>query len=97
MTVIWTDTAREHLDEIYHYIARDSTFYAKRMVDRLTRRSTQIAHFPFSGREVPEYRLKQIRQVIEGSYRVIYYIKSDGIDVLAVLHCAQDYLKDSEE
>ena len=66
MTVIWTETAREHLDEIFHYIARDSTFYAKRMVDRLTRRSTQIAHFPFSGREVPEYRLKQIRQVIEG-------------------------------
>ena len=97
MTVIWTETAQEHLDEIYRYIARDSAFYAKRMVDRLTRRSTQIAGFPFSGREVPEYCLKQIREVIEGSYRIIYYIKSDGIDVLAVLHCAQDCLRDSDE
>jgi plasmid stabilization system protein ParE len=97
MTVIWTDTAQEHLDDIYRYIARDSALYAKRMVDRLTRRSTQIAHFPFSGREVPEYSLKQIRQVIEGSYRIIYYIKSDGIDVLAVLHCAQSCLNDTDE
>jgi len=97
MTVIWTETAQEHLDEIYRYIARDSVFYAKRMVERLTRCSIQIAGFPFSGREVPEYRLKQIREVIEGNYRIIYYIKSDGIDVLAVLHCAQDYLKDSVE
>jgi toxin ParE1/3/4 len=96
VTVIWTETAQEHLDEIYRYIARDSAFYAKRMVDRLTKRSTQIANFPFSGREVPEYRLKQIRQVIEGSYRLIYYIKSDGIDVLAVLHCAQGSLRDSD-
>ena len=64
MTVIWTKTAQEHLDEIYRYIARDSAFYAKRMVDRLTGRSIQIAGFPYSGREVPEYGLKQIRQVI---------------------------------
>ncbi len=97
MTVEWTKTAQEHLDEIYRYIARDSEFYAKRMVDRLTRRSIQIADFPFSGREVPEYRLKQIREVIEGSYRIIYYIKSGSIDVLAVLHCAQDCLKDSDQ
>jgi toxin ParE1/3/4 len=97
MMVFWTDTAQEHLDEIYRYIARDSAFYAKRMIDRLTRRSTQIAHFPFSGIEVPEYSLKQIRQIIEGSYRIIYYIKSDGIDVLAVLHCAQDSFKDTDK
>jgi plasmid stabilization system protein ParE len=31
MTVIWTETAQEHLDELYRYIARDSVFYAKRM------------------------------------------------------------------
>lgn len=97
MTVFWTKTAQEHLDGIYCYIARDSVLYAKRMVDRLTKRSIQIADFPFSGREVPEYRLKQIREVIEESYRIIYYIKPDGIDVLAVLHCAQDCLNDNSE
>ena len=50
------------------------------MVDRLTRRSQQIADFPLSGRKVPEYEVDQIREVIEGSYRIIYYIKPDQID-----------------
>jgi len=59
------------------------------MVDRLTRRSQQIAEFPLSGRMVPEYEMTQVREVIEGPYRIIYSIKPDQIDVLAVLHGAQ--------
>ena len=90
MKVHWTDTAQQHLDAIYHFIAQDSPAYATRMVDRLTRRSQQIGEFPLSGRAVPEYEMKQIREVIEGSYRIVYYIKPDQIDVLAVLHGAQD-------
>ena len=90
MKVHWTDTALSHLDAIYSYIAQDSEIYAKRMVDRLTKRSEQIADFPFSGRSLPEYEMNQIREVIEGSYRIIYYVKPDQIDVLAVIHGAQD-------
>ena len=90
MKVHWTDTAQRHLDAIYHFIAQDSPAYAKRMVDRLTRRSVQIGEFPFSGRSVPEYEMEQIREVIEGPYRIIYYVKTDQIDVLAVLHGARD-------
>jgi len=67
------------------------------MVDRLTRRSQQIANFPFSGRRVPEYDIDQIREVIEGPYRIIYHIKPDQIDVLAVIHGAMDVLRSSEE
>jgi addiction module RelE/StbE family toxin len=89
MNVHWTDAALQHLDAIYRYIAQDSPAYAKRMVDRLTRRSQQIAEFPLSGRMVPEYEMTQIREVVEGPYRIIYYIKPDQIDVLAVLHGAQ--------
>jgi len=88
MKVHWTDTAEAHLDAIHDYIAQNSPEYAKRIVDRLTRKSQQIGKFPFSGRRVPEYDIDQIREVIEGSYRSIYYIKSDQIDVLAVIHGA---------
>jgi toxin ParE1/3/4 len=77
MKVHWTDTAETHLDAIYTHIAQDSPEYAKRMVDRLTRRSQQIGQFPFSGCRVPEYDIDPIREVIEGSYRIIYCIKSD--------------------
>jgi len=96
MKVHWTDTAEAHLDAIYAYIAQDSPQYAMRMVDRLTRRSQQIADFPLSGRKVPEYEADQIREVIEGPYRIIYDIKPDQIDVLAVIHGSQDILRQDE-
>jgi plasmid stabilization system protein ParE len=92
-----TDTAEGHLDAVYAHIAQDSPEYARHMVDRLTRRSQQIADFPFSGRRVPEYDIEQIREVIEGSFRIIYHIKSDQIDVLAVIHGARDVLGRSEQ
>jgi plasmid stabilization system protein ParE len=92
MKVHWTDSAEKHLDAIYSYIAQDSPEYARRMVDRLTRRSQQITKFPFSGRRVPEYDVDKIREVIEGSFRIIYHIKLDQIDVLAVIHAAMDLL-----
>ena len=71
MKVHWTNTAQAHLDDVYAYIAQDSPAYAKRLVDRLTRRSQQIIDFPMSGRRVPEYEMDQIREIIEGQYRLI--------------------------
>ena len=38
--------------------------------------------------------MEQVREVIEGSYRIIYYIKPDQIDVLAVIHAARDVLRE---
>ncbi len=57
----------------------------------------QIAEFPLSGRVVPEYNMEQIREVIEGYYRIIYYIKPDQIDVIAVIHTARNLLSDDTE
>jgi len=92
MKVHWTQTAENHLDAIYSYVAQISPEYAKNLVDRLTKRSQQIADFPLSGRRVPEYELNQIRELIEGSYRIVYHIKPDQIDVLCVIHAARNVL-----
>lgn len=97
MTVHWTDTAQDHLQAIHAYIAHDSPEYALRTVDRLTRRSQQIADAPLSGRRVPEYDMDQIREVIDRPYRIIYHIKPDQIDIIAVLHGARNVLRGGEE
>ncbi len=94
MKVHWTDSAEEQLHAIYEYIARTSPDYALRMVDRITQRSQQIAEHPISGRQVPEYGLDQIREVIENPYRIVYYIKPDQIDVIAVIHEARNILRE---
>lgn len=89
MRVHWTDTAADHLRALHDYIAHDSAFYARRMVDRITARSKQIGRFPHSGRVVPEYEAPDVREVIEGPYRLIYRILAKQIDVLAVIHSAR--------
>lgn len=47
-----------------------------------------------SGHLVPEYEIEQIREIIENPYRIIYYIKPDQIDILAVIHGARNILLD---
>ncbi|MBW4475582.1 MAG: type II toxin-antitoxin system RelE/ParE family toxin [Tolypothrix brevis GSE-NOS-MK-07-07A] len=70
MKVFWTETAVENLSAIYTYIAQNSPRYATRIIDRITKRSQQLANFPVSGRIVPEFETEQIREVIEGSYLI---------------------------
>ena len=89
MKVLFTENAIEHLVNIYEYISLNSPTYARRMVDKITRRSEQIAAHPFSGRIVPEYEADDIRELIENPYRIIYRIKPAQIDILAVMHGAQ--------
>lgn len=89
MKIHWTDIAVEHLLAIHEYIAKDSPEYALRVVDRLTRRSQQIGESPRSGRAVPELELSDVREVIEGPYRIVYRILSSQVDVIAVFHSSR--------
>ena len=90
MKVLWTDSAVAQLQTIHDYLGQTSPDYAVRIVDRLTRRSIQIAAFPNSGRIVPEYERKEIREVIEGRYRIIYLVEVAQVQVLAVIHGARN-------
>jgi plasmid stabilization system protein ParE len=63
------------------------------MVDRLPQRSRQITDFPLSGRRVPEFDIDRIREVIEGPHRIIYRIKPDRFDVLAVVHAVRNVFR----
>jgi plasmid stabilization system protein ParE len=89
MKVHWTNTAKDHLRSLHAYIGQSSPEYAQRIVDRLTRRSQQIGDFPQSARIVPEAEFPQIREVLEGPYRIIYHCKPDQVDVIAVIHGSQ--------
>ncbi|HLM54647.1 MAG TPA: type II toxin-antitoxin system RelE/ParE family toxin [Pyrinomonadaceae bacterium] len=89
MRVFWTDAALGQLESIRDYLALTSPGYAQKVVGRLVRRSEQIADFPRSGRMVPEYEIDEVRQVIESQYRIIYLIKDDQIEILAIVHTSR--------
>jgi addiction module RelE/StbE family toxin len=87
--VFWTDAALGQLESIHDYFARTSPEYAQKLVERLVNRSEKVADFPRSGRMVPEYEIDEVRQVIEGQYRIIYLIKEDQIEILALIHTSR--------
>ena len=89
MRVFWTDAALGQLESIRDYFARTSPEYAQRLVERIVNRSERIGTFPRSGRMVPEYEIDDVRQVIEGPYRIIYFIKEEQIEILAVIHTSR--------
>lgn len=89
MKVAWTDEAKAHLAGIFRYIESDAPFYAVQTVDKLTRRAEQLIVHPRSGRIVPKYDDENLRELIVRPYRLIYRVKPDRIDIIAVFHGAQ--------
>ena len=53
------------------------------------RRSEQLIRHPRSGRIVPQYDDENLRELIVHPYRLIYRLKPDCIDIIAVFHGAQ--------
>jgi plasmid stabilization system protein ParE len=86
--VIWSEAALEHLREIHDWIAQDSRRNADAMLRRIAASTDRLADFPESGRQVPERPMGPHREVIVGSYRVIYRYSPDrdAVEVVAVVH-----------
>lgn len=88
--ITWTELAHDDLQSIYDYIARDSIFYAGKFVDKLIDRVDILINYPEVGRVVPEFENIELRELIEGSYRIIYHLRSlDDIGILRIHHSAR--------
>lgn len=90
MRVEWSDFARDDLDELVHYISRDSAFYARLFGEKVVRATRRLEEFPESGRMIPEAEDQALREIIVQGYRVMYRLESDRVLVLAVMHGRRD-------
>jgi toxin ParE1/3/4 len=87
----WLKEARDDLKEIYDYISRDSKPYAERQVSRVFERTQIIKNHLKAGRVVKEINRPDIREIIEGNYRIIYRIVNEKtVHILMVHHGARD-------
>lgn len=89
MTVFWTNNAKRELRAVYEYIAQNSVRYAQGLVDRITRKTKQLSTMPYLGALVPEYEEETIRELLEQSYRIIYRVRGDRVEILSVVHGAR--------
>jgi len=89
--LIWTDQAINDLGDIGDYIAENSEKFAKLTVRKLLDRTNILKDFPKAGRIVPEKNESNVRELIEGNYRIIYeVISQEQINILTVYHSARD-------
>ena len=84
MKVVWTSQAIERLEEIEDFIAQDSPARAVKFVDKLIARGKSAGTQPNRGRVVPEFGAQDIRELIEGNYRIVYRVRPKLVEVLTV-------------
>lgn len=89
--VVWSAEALGDLEEIHAYIAQSSPLYASIVAGSLVDAVTRLREFPESGRVVPELGDPSVREVISGSYRIVYEVHSAGVEVLTVFRGSRSF------
>jgi toxin ParE1/3/4 len=69
----------------------DSPLYAKRVSEAMVRKTSGLDELPYQGRKVPELNEEYIRELGLYSYPIIYEIKTDHVEILAVIHKRRDF------
>ena len=92
--VIWSDPAKADLKRIHDYIAKDSRFYAKKVMYEILEDVNALEQFPQIGRVVPEIGDDNLREIIVGNYRVIYEVATSTVTIQTVLHGARAFPPD---
>jgi len=84
LKITWSPLAVEQVQDIAIYIALDKPSVAEQWADKIFNSVNRLKEFPKSGRVVPEINRSEIREIVQGNYRVIYKIKKQEIMVLIV-------------
>lgn len=87
----WSPRSVADLEEIREYIASDSTAYADLTVRRLVASVERLRVFPDSGRMVPERQSPELREVLSGSFRIVYRRKPTIVEIVTVFRGSREF------
>jgi len=87
--ITWTNQAVSDLEDICEFISKDSFHYAQITAQKIFSSVENLISYPELGRIVPELNNPEIREIILGSYRIIYRYKNDEVEILSVYHSAR--------
>ena len=84
----WTEIALNDINEIYDFIAKDSKFYAKNVVEAIRKKVKIVKKHPKIGRIIPEINIENYREIFQWNYRIMYKIVGEDIYILSIYHSA---------
>lgn len=85
----WSLRAASNFEDICNYIAKDSEYYASLFAKKINAIIKAIPQFPKAGRIVPEYKDENLREKIYENYRIVYRLKGENIEIVAICHGAK--------
>jgi len=89
MKLIWSPLALERVAEIAEYIAQDRPRAAEQWVEDIFAAVERLERFPLSGHIVREARRPDVREVLHGSFRILYRVEETQLSVLTLRHARQ--------
>ena len=89
MKVEWAGPAILDVRAIKAYISRDSEAYANRFAERIIEAAESLQTLPLRGRTVPEANSESVRELLFGSYRIVYRVGAGAVEILTVFHAAR--------
>ena len=89
--VIWADPAKADLRAIHDFIASNSKYYAKKVVNDIIDRTNILEEYPRVGRKAPEIDDENIREIFAYSYRILYEIKTEKVYIIGIIHGRRDF------
>jgi len=83
-SIVWSARAESDLTIIGDFIADDDPVAAQRWVSMIVATVERLAAYPHMGHRVPELGRDDLREVTLRSYRIVYYVSLEQIEVLTV-------------
>jgi len=93
IVVIWTDSAKKELQNIYdYYCYKASRKIADKISNSIVDRTINLAQTPRMGRkeDLLNNLNKEIRYLVDGNYKIVYWIEENLVFIASVFDCRQN-------
>lgn len=95
VTIKWTEQSIQDIENIASFIASDSERYAKIQTNRFFEIVSILVNHPKSGQIVPEVGDDNVRQLLQGNYRIIYKIINHNLIHILTIHHSRRLLSNN--
>lgn len=87
----WTHQSLTDLENIAEYISKDSKYYAKLQIIKIKNSVEILKSQIHVGQRVLEFERNDLKQLIQGRYRIIYKIINENrVDIITIHHGSRD-------
>ena len=96
MRVRISGRARTELLDIYAFLAKRNFAAAERLLQEINLKLRQLSHFPFMGRERPEFA-RNLRSTLVQTYLIFYTVADEQVVIMRIVDGRMDVEKEFQQ